>query len=90
MADIDAQVAAARRDIATAQRARAAAEHKYEVSMEQARRAAGDLKEEFGVSSAAHARQLLAELTEQLEAECRTVREALARSGQGAVDGSGE
>lgn len=82
-ADVDAQVAAARQDIATAQAARARAEHQYQVARAQAQAAAKDLKEEFGVTSAAQAREMVAELEEQLGAECTAVREALARTGQG-------
>ena len=83
MADVDAQVAAVKRDITAAQSARARAEHEYEVARAKAKAAAQDLKEEFGVSSPQQAREMLARLGEELEAECRTVREALARAGQG-------
>jgi F0F1-type ATP synthase membrane subunit b/b' len=83
VADVDAKVAAVRRDIAAAQAARAAAEHQYQVARAQAEAAARDLKEEFGVSSPEQARQLLAQLEAELDAECTTVREALARTGQG-------
>jgi hypothetical protein len=85
VADIDQQVAAVRRDIAEAQAARARAEHAYGVARAQAEAAARDLKEEFGVSSPDQARQLLARLEAELDAECTTVREALARTGQGEV-----
>lgn len=85
MADIDARVAAAKRDIATAQAARARAEHEYQVARAQAEAAARDLKDEFGVTSAADAKVTIGELERELEAECTRVRDALSRasSGQG-------
>jgi adenylyl- and sulfurtransferase ThiI len=82
--DLEQKVALAKRDIATAQDARAKAEHAYRVARAQAEAAAKDLKDEFGVSSAEVARQVMAKLEADLEAECTTVREALARTGQGA------
>ncbi len=82
MPDVDKQVAAAKADIATAQSARAKAEHEYNVAKAQAEAAARDLKEEFGVSSAEVARQVIAKLEAELEAECSRVREALSRAGQ--------
>jgi multidrug resistance efflux pump len=81
--DLEQKVALAKRDIATAQDARAKAEHQYNVAKAQAEAAARDLKEEFGVSSPQQARELLAELEAELDAECTTVREALSRAGQG-------
>jgi len=84
MADLEQQVAAVRRDIAAAQDARAAAEHAYRVAQAQAQAAAKDLKDEFGVISAEAARLAIGELEAELEAECRTVRAALERAGQGA------
>ena len=86
MSDVDRQVAAAKADIATAQSARAAAEHRYQVARAQAEAAARDLKEEFGVESAAGARELLASLEVELDAECTAVREALARANPGRGD----
>jgi F0F1-type ATP synthase membrane subunit b/b' len=83
MPDVDRQVAAAKADIATAQAARARAEHEYQVAKAQAEAAARDLKDEFGVSSAEVARQVIARLELDLEAECTRVREALSRAGQG-------
>jgi hypothetical protein len=83
VADIDAKVAAVKADIATAQRHRARAELDYQVAWAAAQAAAKDLKDEFGVRSPEQARQFLAELEAELDAECIRVREALARSGQG-------
>jgi hypothetical protein len=82
---VERQVAAVRKDIAAAQAARAKAEHEYQVARAQAQAAARDLKDQFGVSSAAEARVAIGELEAALEAECSRVREALARSGQGEV-----
>jgi hypothetical protein len=81
--DVDRQVAAAKADIATAQSARARAEHEYNVAKAQAEAAARDLKEEFGVSSAEAAREMISSLEAELEAECSAVRDALSRAGQG-------
>jgi F0F1-type ATP synthase membrane subunit b/b' len=83
VADIDKKVAVAKADIATAQAARAGAEHKYKVAEAQAEAAARDLKEEFGAASPQEARELIAKLEAELEAECTRVREALSRAGQG-------
>jgi F0F1-type ATP synthase membrane subunit b/b' len=83
MPDVDKQVAAAKADIAAAQAARARAEHEYQVAKAQAEAAARDLKGEFGVSSAAQARELIASLERELETECSRVREALTSAGQG-------
>lgn len=88
-ADVDAQVAAVKREIASAQASRAAAEHRYQVARAQAEAAARDMKEEFGVTSAVHARQLLAQLEAELDAECTAVREALNRAGWESSGGSG-
>ena len=83
MSDVEKQVAAAKADIATAQAARARAEHQYKVAQAQAEAAARDLKEEFGAASPQEARELIASLEAELEAECTRVREALSRAGQG-------
>ena len=83
MSDVDAKVAAAKREIATAQSARAKAEHAYQVAMASAKSAAQDLKEEFGVTSAVQARDMIASLEADLEAECTAVREALVRARTG-------
>ena len=83
MADVEQQVAAARREIGEAQAARARAEHAYQVARAQAEAAAKDLKDEFGVKSPAEARELIASLEAELAAECTRVREALERTGQG-------
>jgi hypothetical protein len=80
---VDKQVAAAKADIATAQSARARAEHEYNVAKAQAEAATRDLKEEFGVRSPEQARELIASLEAELDTECTRVREALARAGQG-------
>jgi hypothetical protein len=83
--DLDEKVAAAKRDIAAAQAARVRAEHAYQVARAQAEAAARDLRDEFGVTSAADARVAIGELEAALEAECNRVREALARAGQGEI-----
>jgi adenylyl- and sulfurtransferase ThiI len=83
MPDVDEKVAAAKADIATAQAARARAEHEYAVQRARAESAAGDLKEEFGVRSASAARELVASLEAELEAECSAVQDALSRAGMG-------
>ena len=80
MPDIDKKVAAAKADIARAQAARAAAEHKYQVARAQAEAAGRDLVTEFGADFPQEARELIADLEAQLEAECTTVREALIRA----------
>jgi hypothetical protein len=87
-ADVDAKVAAAKRDIATAQAARASAEHQYQVARAQAEAAARDLKDEFGVASAAAARLAIGELEAELDAECTRVRDALSRAAPGQGDQS--
>lgn len=81
MADVERQVAAVKADIAAAQGARARAEHEYQVARAQAEAAARELKDEFGVSSVQQARDLIATLEAELEAECSAVRDALDRSG---------
>lgn len=83
MPDIDKKVAAAKADIARAQSALAAAEHKYQVARAQAEAAGRDLVTEFGADSPQEARELIASLEAELEAECSRVREALSRAGQG-------
>lgn len=88
MADVDRQVAAAKADIAAAQAARAKAEHAYQVARAQAEAAARDLKDEFGVTSATGARELIASLEGQLGTECTAVRDALSRASR--PDGTGE
>jgi len=81
--DVDAQVVQAKADIADAQAARAKAEHQHAVAQAQAEAAARDLEAEFGVSSPQQARELIASLEAELEAECSRVRDALSRTGQG-------
>ena len=84
MPDVEKKVAAAKADIAKAQAVRARAEHQYKVAQAQAEAAARDLKEEFGATSPQEARELIASLEAELEAECTRVREALSRAnGQG-------
>jgi hypothetical protein len=81
--DLEQKVALAKRDIGTAQDARAKAEHAYRVAKAQAEAAAKDLKDEFGVTSPAAARLAIGELEAELDAECTRVREALSRAGEG-------
>lgn len=83
MSELDKQVAAVKADIARAQVARARAEHAYQVARAQAEAAARDLETEFGVTSPGQARELIAAMEAELEAECAAVREALARAGRG-------
>ena len=83
MPGVEQQVAAVKADIATAQGARARAEHEYQVARAQAEAAARELQGEFGVSSVQQARELISTFEAQLEAECSAVREALDRSGRG-------
>ncbi len=81
MPDVEKKVAAAKADIAKAQAVRARAEHEYKVAQAQAEAAARDLKEEFGATSPQQARELIASLEAELEAECTRVRDALSRAG---------
>jgi F0F1-type ATP synthase membrane subunit b/b' len=83
VSDVEKQVAAAKAGIATAQAARARAEHQYQVAQAQAEASARDLKEEFGAASLQEARERIASLEAELEAECSRVREALSRTGRG-------
>lgn len=86
MSDLDQKVAAAKSGIASAQQSKARAEHAYGVAVAQAESAAGDLKAEFGVKSAAEARNLIAQLEQELETECSRVTEALSRARTGTGD----
>ena len=69
--DIDKKVAAAKADIARAQAARAAAEHKYQVARAQAEAAGRDLVTEFGADSPQEARELIADWRRSLRPNAR-------------------